>query len=381
VSLTITLVGTADRQLEELLRAPATRIKSLPVAELLAIAQPSATQPDVVILDLRETSSLPPTLATLKRQHPTTGVIIIAARMDPVLMLEAMRAGVTEWISDPVNAVELNAAVERVSSARPSSVQGQIFAFIGAKGGVGTTTIAVNVATALAQAVEDDRTLLMDFHLSYGDAAVFLGAEPRFSVADAMENTHRLDESFFESLVVQSKSTGVHLLASAERAVGPVDLRRISTLLQFAATHYRYTLLDVPRSEAAVLDALEGVATILIVANQELATVRNAGRIASTLRQRYGKDRVKIVVSRFDKQAEIGTEDVARVVGSPVKYTVPSDYRVALTSLNKGRPIVLDKENKLTPAFQALAFDLAGVRVEKPQESQKSGGLFGWGRK
>jgi septum formation inhibitor-activating ATPase MinD len=87
------------------------------------------------------------------------------------------------------------------------------------------------------------------------------------------------------------------------------------------------------------------------------------------------------VVSRFDKQAEIGTEDVARVVGSPVKYTVPSDYRVALNSLNKGRPIALDKENKLTPAFQALAFDLAGVRVEKPLESQKSGGLFGWGRK
>jgi pilus assembly protein CpaE len=381
VALNITLVGTADRQLEELLRAPTTRIKSLPVADLLAIAQPSATQPDVVILDLRETNSLPPTLATLKRQHPTTGVIIIAARMDPALMLEAMRAGVTEWISDPLSAVELNAAVERVSSTRPSSIQGQIFAFIGAKGGVGTTTIAVNVATALAQTVDDERTLLMDFHLSYGDAAVFLGAEPRFSVADAMENTHRLDEAFFESLVVQSKSTGVHLLASAERAVGPIDLRRISTLLQFAATHYRYTLLDVPRSEAAVLDALEGVATILIVANQELATVRNAGRIAATLRQRYGKDRVKIVVSRFDKQAEIGTEDVVRVVGSPVKYTVPSDYRVALTSLNKGRPIALDRENKLTPAFQALAFDLAGVRVEKPIEAQKGGGLFGWGRK
>ena len=71
----------------------------------------------------------------------------------------------------------------------------------------------------------------MDFHLSYGDAAVFLGAEPRFSVADAMENTHRLDEAFFESLVVQTKATGVHLLASAERAVGTVDMRRISTLL------------------------------------------------------------------------------------------------------------------------------------------------------
>ncbi len=229
--------------------------------------------------------------------------------------------------------------------------------------------------------MEDERTLLMDFHLSYGDAAVFLGAEPRFSVADAMENTHRLDEAFFESLVVQSKSTGVHLLASAERAVGTVDMRRIATLLSFAASHYRYTFLDVPRSEAAVLDSLEGVASILIVANQELATVRNAGRIAATLRQRYGKDRVKIVISRYDKQAEINTEDVERVVGSPVKYTVPSDYRAALNSLNKGRPLALDKESKLAPAFQSLAFELAGIRVEKVVEKEKSGGLFGFRRK
>ena len=382
MGLSITIIGTADRQLEDLLRGPNVRLKSLAVADLLALAQPTASQPDVVILDLRDSGALPPTLTTLKRQHPSTGVVIVAARMDPVLMLEAMRAGVNEWVADPLTAAELNAAIERVgNTARSASVQGQIFAFIGAKGGVGTTTIAVNVATALAQAMEDERTLLMDFHLSYGDAAVFLGAEPRFSVADAMENTHRLDEAFFESLVVQSKSTGVHLLASAERAVGSVDMRRISTLLQFAATHYRYTFLDVPRSEAAVLDSLEGVANIMIVANQELATVRNAGRIAATLRQRYGKDRVKIVISRYDKQAEINNEDVERVVGSPVKYTVPSDYRAALNSLNKGRPLALDKESKLAPAFQAMAFDLAGIRMEKPVEKEKSGGLFGFMRK
>jgi len=381
VSLNITIVGSQDRQLEELLRSQSTRIRSMPVAELLALAQPAAAQPDVVVLDARETGALPPTLVTLKRQHPSTGVVIIAARMDPALMVEAMRAGVNEWLAEPITAHDLALAIERVTSIRPANVHGHIFAFIGAKGGVGTTTIAVNVATALAQAAEDERTLLMDFHLSYGDAAVFLGAEPRFSVADAMENTHRLDESFFESLVVRSKAAGVHLLASAERAVGAVDLRRIATLLQFAATHYRYTLLDVPRSEAAVLDSLEGVASIVIVANQELATVRNAGRIAGTLRQRYGKDRVKIAISRFDKQAEIGAEDVERVVGSPVKYTVPSDYRTALNGLNKGRPLALDRDNKLTAAFQSMAYDLAGMRAEKVAEAPRSGGLFGLLRK
>jgi len=65
-----------------------------------------------------------------------------------------------------------------------------------------------------------------------------------------------------------------------------------------------------------------------------------------------------------------------------VKYTVPSDYRVALTSLNKGRPVALDKDNKLTPAFQKIAYDLAGLeQVERQADSGRGGGLFGWGRK
>jgi pilus assembly protein CpaE len=380
VGLNITIVGAGDRQLEELLRGPSVRLKSLAIADLLALAQPAAPQPDVVVLDLRNAQAVPPTLTALKRQHPATGVVIVATRMDPVLMLEAMRAGVNEWIADPITGSELTGAVERVANARATAKQGQVYAFIGAQGGVGTTTIAVNVAAAVARAVDDERTLLMDFHLSYGDAAVFLGTEPKFSVADALENTHRLDEAFFESLVAQSKATGVHLLASTERSVGQVDTRRIATLLAFAASNYRYVFLDVPRSEAGVLDSLEIATTIFIVANQELATVRNAARMAATLRHRYGKDRVRVIVNRYDKQSEIAREDVERVIGSPVRLTVPSDYRAAVHALNTGRPIVLDKDNRLGPAFRALAYELAGI-PGGAGEKDKPGGLFGFMRR
>ena len=293
-----------------------------------------------------------------------------------MLMLEAMRAGVSEWLANPVTGADLLAAVERVSSTRAAGVQGQVFAFIGAKGGVGTTTLAVNVAAALARASEE-RTLMIDLHLAYGDAAVFLGAEPRFSVIDALDNTHRLDEAFFESLVVPTKSR-VQLLASADRGTHAADLGRTGTLLHFAAAHYRYTFLDMPRSDAAALDSLEAVSTIVLVANQELATVRNAGRIATALRHRYGKDRIRVVLTRFDKQAEIGQEDVERVIGLPVKHVVPSDYRAAVQALNKGRPIALDPGNRLSDAFRSMAADLGGVAREEPAEIQKgSGSIFG----
>jgi len=375
VPLTITIVGTSDRQLEELLRAQDVRVKSLPVGDLLALAQVATSQPDVVVLDIRDSNTLPPTLSTLRRQHPTTGVVIVAARLDPVLMLEAMRAGVSEWVSNPVSADDLLGAVERVSTTRTAGVQGQLFAFVGAKGGVGTTTLAVNVAAALARASEQ-RTLMIDLHLSYGDAAVFFGAEPRFSVVDALENTHRLDESFFDSLVVPTKSK-VQLLASADRGTHAADLGRTGTLLHFASTHYRYTFLDVPRSEAAALDSLEAATTIVVVANQELATVRNAGRMVTTLRHRYGKDRLQVVLTRFDKQAEIGQEDVERVIGLRVKHVVPSEYRLAVQALNKGRPIALDPGNRLSDAFKAIAADLAGLQVEETVDTPKANSIFG----
>ena len=100
---------------------------------------------------------------------------------------------------------------------------GEVFAFLGAKGGVGTTTVAINVATALSPESTAVRTILIDLHLAYGDAAVFLGAEPRFSVIDALENVHRLDKSFLRGLVGQPRG-GLSLLGSSDRASStPVD--------------------------------------------------------------------------------------------------------------------------------------------------------------
>jgi pilus assembly protein CpaE len=365
LSLNILLVGSNDRQLEEMLRGCGMKMPAVAGAELAALAQPGAKQPDVIVLDLRDQSHLPAALPVLKRQHPSTGVLIVANRLDPALLLESMRAGVNEVVADPVTASDLEAAIGRLIAQRPAThPDGAIYAFLGAKGGVGTTTVAVNVAHALAK-LAPKSTLLIDLHVANGDAAVFLGAEPRFSIVDALENTHRLDEAFFRGLLVNTKC-GVDLLASSDRVmVAPIDMRRVRSLLEFAARHYRHIVLDVPRSDAALLDALEAANRITVVANQELATVRNASRMAAALRQRYGKEKLTVVVSRADRLAEIGHEDVERAVGSPVKHSFPSDYRRALQALNRGRPVTMENHNELSSSFVKFARSLAGL--EKPQ--------------
>ena len=378
MSVNVLLVGSTDRQLEDILRACGMINSPVSGAELATIAQPGAKQPDVLVLDLRGHAHLPAALPILKRQHPATGVLIVADRLDPALLLEAMRAGVTEVVAAPLVASDIEAAINRLAVQRSVTTDsGMALAFVGAKGGVGTTTVAVNVATTLARLVPGS-TLLVDLHVTNGDAAVFLGAEPRFSIVDALENTHRLDEAFFRNLIVKTKA-GVDLLSSSERVMtSPLDVRRIRTLLEMAERHYRYVVLDISRSDAAVLDALEGVKQIVVVANQELATVRSASRMAATLRQRHGKDKLTVVMSRPDRLAEIGHEDVERAVGVKVKHTFPSDYRRALEALNKGRPLALENHNELSGSLERLARSLAGL--EKPVAAPKAAkgfALFG----
>jgi pilus assembly protein CpaE len=371
----VVIIGAKDRELERLLGAINLRTRQLPAGELPTLAHAAAHQPDVLVIDLRGGQALPAAVTALKRQHPTTPVLLVTSSLEPAVVLEAMRAGVNECVAEPLQQAEIETAITRLLAHKQPVSAGQVFAFIGAKGGVGTTTVAVNVATELDRTA-GGRTLLIDLHLAHGDAAVFLGVEPRFSVVDALDNIHRFDDAFFKGLVIQSPA-GPHLLASSDKQLAQTSsVQRVRSLVEFATGLYRYVVLDVPRSDAAALDALDQASRIIVVANQELATVRNASRIAAALRQRYGTDRVTVMVNRVDAHAEINRDDVEKVVGTRVVHSVPSDYRTALRALNKGRPLALDNHNKLSASFRELAHDLAGVAPARPAAPESSG-LFG----
>ena len=345
------------------------------LSDLATLTDPGAAQPDVLLVDVRRNGELPSTLAVLKRQHPATNVMLLASSLDPALMIDGMRAGVNEVLAEPLRQTDFDAAITRLLGQRKRILGGPVFAFVGAKGGVGTTTTAVNVATVLTK-LSKSPTLLVDLHLAYGDAAVFLGADARFSLLDALENLHRLDAEFLKSLVVKTAS-GLELLSSADRPpTRVVDMRQLGSVVQLAASQYAYTVLDVPRSDLTVLDNLDQVTNFVVVANQELATVRNAGRMAAALRSRYPNGKVSTIINRRDGNAEISQRDVEKAVGGSITHQFPSDYRRALIAMHKGRPLALDNHNELSASLTALARELAGVENEKAERA--SGGLKGF---
>lgn len=366
----VIVIGQPDPDVEGLLKRPGRTVVWLDDS---LVTRRKASPGDVFVIDARHRDHVPSFIASLTHDQPAAGFVLLVTALAPALMLEAMRAGIRECVVEPLTQADLEAALGRVAAEHP--VEGSVFAFVGAKGGVGTTTTAVNVAMELSR-VAPKQTLLMDLHLSNGDAGVFLGEEPRFSVADAIENSHRLDEAFLRGLVVRTKGH-LDLLASPESThAASSDADRIRSLIQFAARHYRYTVLDVPRSEASALEALDPADRILVIANQELATVRNANRMVGALRQRYGKDRVKVVVSRYDPNAGIGRDDIEKALGLRVGHVLPSDYRRAVEALNSGLPLSLGNHSHLAGSFRALARDLAGLTgPEEPSRSR--GGLLG----
>jgi pilus assembly protein CpaE len=374
VQPSVTLLGSIERDLAASLRDRGFVVTENDITVVTASHSSAAKGPDVFVVDIRSLPALPRDVGGLRRLYPQSGVVIVAKALDPNAMLDAMRMGVSEWVSEPVVLDDLETAIRRVARPVLGTVAGRAFAILGGKGGVGCTTVAVNLATAIRRATSEP-TLLVDLHTAHGDASVFLGVEPRFSVLDALENIHRLDQTYMKGLVTTTKS-GLDLLASASRPqIAPVDALRVRALIEFLTTTYPWVILDCPRTDAALMEALDTTSSVLVVANQELATLRSASRLAATLRQRAGTHRVRLAINRYDSEAEIGRKDVERVMGGPVAYTFPSDYRASLAALNKGEPLIMQNHTRLAAALEDVARDLAGLSPTT-RDSSRGGGFF-----
>ena len=353
---------TDDNSLIDQFRAHRVTPVPITLGELEACDATDA--PKAVVVDLRRSGHLPSAVPAFCRLHPTARVALVVKALEPAFMLEAMRAGASECIPEPITAQVVDDALRRMLADVTTESSGQVIAFVGAKGGVGTTTLAVNSAAALAKSANGD-VLLVDLNIGRGDAALLLGAEPRFSIVDALENVHKVDASFFAG-VVEKTPSGVHLLSSGTDRLQPaIAEHRLRVLLEAAARTYRVTVLDVPRFDAAVLNTLDVATRIAVITTQELASLRHAGSLSDSVRQRYGDARVTVILNRGDRDAMITHADVERTTGVSVTHRIPSEYRAAIEAVNAGRPLVLESQNRLATACRTLARDLAGLSKER----------------
>jgi len=297
--------------------------------------------------------------------------VVVGPDKDADLILAAMRAGAVEFAVTK-DLERLPQVVRRL--LRPTGrVPGTVVSVFAPKGGVGATTLAVNLAGLLAK--RGERTCLLDLDLDRGDALSMLDLPGNYGVADVIANLHRLDRDLLDAAVPRHRS-GVRVLAQSTKIEesGAIEPSTLERLIEFLRGHYDRLVVDgLQGFDELSLAALDASQTILLVVTQEIPAVRNARRCVDLLRRLgYGDDRVRMVVNRHQRRARIPDSLLVETAGMRISGRVGNDYHLIDRAIHAGA-LVADEA-----ARSALARDfrrLVDLVVEKGQ-AKKPRSLF-----
>jgi len=363
------------------------RSSSVPVGVTDENSQRTATPPDLVLVDIRhDAASGMATIERIRAGSPSTGVFAIANDAAPDLILQAMRAGANEFFTWPPPDDAFHGAIRRIA-ARRESTQGArpsatTLVFFGAKGGAGTTTLAVNCSVELAR-LSKRPTVIVDLKHGLGEVALFLGIRPRFTLLDAIDNLHRLDREFLRELVTKHKSS-VDILAGSEQfdRPGAGEGAALEELFQVLARHYEYIVVDAgSQINSSTIAGLYAADTMFLVANPDVPSVRNAQRLLERVRQLGAcGERVRLLLNRAAEPYPIPPKQIEAAIGHPIHHTFPSDYKTVSTALNSGVPLALSGDSEIATQFDRFTRAILNPG-EAPQASgQPSRSLLNLGR-
>jgi pilus assembly protein CpaE len=327
---------------------------------------------DVVIVDARGDMSVAMTaVERVRTAAPAAGIFVVAGSSQPDLILQAMRAGANEFFTWPPPEGAFYDAIGRTAARRqssPASRQARTLVFFGAKGGAGTTTLAVNCGVELAR-LSKRPTLIADMKPGLGEVALFLGVRSRYSVLDAIDNLQRLDGEFLRELVVKHKS-GLELLAGSDHfeRPGSSDASGLEEVFRLFARQYDFIVVDAgSQINTCSIASFYTADAICFVANPDVPSVRNAQRLLDRIGQLGScRDRVRILLNRAAEPYPIPPTQIEAALGHPIHHTFPSDYRTVSTALNAGVPVALTGNSGIAEQFDRFTRRILDPTAELP---------------
>ena len=332
-----------------------------------AAAQRVAAQhrPDVILLEVSE----PPDEALafaerLRIEQPEAMVLVTTANVRPDFIRRAMRAGAQDLLSRPVEPAQLKTALEhalkrKLERLRTQAELGRVLVVLGVGGGIGTTTIATNLAVELAGTAESAPVLLADFDLDMGTVPTFLDLPPVRTYQDLSPELGVLDAEGVRQFLPRHR-TGVYMLAGPQGledldAVTPQDVSRVLALCRSA---FRTVVVDAGHGfDERRIEVLDRADEILLVTQLNVASLRSARRAVEVMgRLGYKDERMRLVASRVDGSAWVHLEDVRRSLGQPVAFAIANDYPAAIAAIDAGIPLVEGKRSsRAASSLRAMA--------------------------
>jgi pilus assembly protein CpaE len=323
-------------------------------------------EPGIVILEVKEVEQGVKETAFLVSRYPQTTVIVTASEKNPDWILRLIRAGASEYLTKPIVAEELKDAVRKVTRlhahlAGPADNRGTVISVYNPSGGMGTTTIAVNLAASLAAQGKD--VVLVDLNLCCGDITTFLDLAPRYTLSNVTARQGQIDANFLRSVIFQH-SSGVHVLCGPTdlqdaSTIRPEQLREIVAILQGL---FSYIIIDTCGQlfgcNQAAFEISDKVLFVTVMALQALKNAKHY--LAAMDKEGLGPDRVKLVINRHNPRDEIKVSEAERIMNTKAYMTVPNAYADVRTSINKGTPLVnTNPRSTVKGAIDDLARQLA----------------------
>ena len=334
-----------------------------------AIKQTVSLDPDVVLMDINmpDMDGIEAT-ERIQEQAPVSQIVILSVQGDTNYMRRAMLAGARDFITKPPKSDELVTVIRRAGEKAKAirkesqflgrgtgslidprgttialSGLGKIVAVYSPKGGVGTTTVATNLAVTLHST--ETPVIIVDANLQFGDVVVFLNERGRTSVVDLAPIVDQLDPELVREVVIHHESSGIDILSAPPH---PEDAERISgsqfvKVLKFLARLYSYVIVDTDSGLSDVtLDTLDASDLLVLISSQDIPAIINT-RIMLTLLVNLGinKQKILLVMSRFDKQLAITPEKVGHNLGHKVAAVLPEDREVVVPAVNRGIPFMM----------------------------------------
>ncbi len=314
------------------------------------ISAPDEISPvDLLIMELGE--DLDADFQTVETLTGSGQEVFLTSRdADPDLLRKAMRAGARELFPQPIRQEEVRQALRQLRDKKLRNTdttparQGKILHVIGSKGGVGTTTIAVNLATILAEKKKDVSVCLIDMNMTFGEIPLFLDLKPAYTWAEILKNMDRLDSTYLMNVLTRHPS-GVHLLASPNSMNGHMAkaAEKMGGMLGLMRKHFDYILIDMGQAiNETTLKVFQLADNALLVSILTFPCLANTNRLLQSLNSLgyKGSERAKIVVNRYLKKSEISLADAEKSLSAKIYWTIPNDYRSTISAINQGRPLI-----------------------------------------
>jgi len=335
----------------------------------------NAPTPNVILLESGGSSDLLESLDDLASVcDPGTRVVVVGSDSDNIPYRELVRRGVNDYVEGPVGALDIVRSICSLFAASDTVTVGRVIAVVGAKGGVGASTVAHNVAWSIARHFKLD-TVVIDLDLAFGTAGLDYNQDPMQGIANALFQPDRPDSGLIDRLLSKCNDH-LSLLAS------PASLEKV---YDFGANAFdaifdtlRMTtpciVLDVPHQWTAwTRRALEGADDIVIVAEPDLANLRNAKNILNTLKASRPNDQVPLFCLNqvgMPRRPEIDRRSFAKTLESQPIATIPFDSRLFGTAANNGQMIAeLSSRHRTSKVFLDMARKLTGHGEESPKGS------------